>query len=151
MMDGCDEETRLRTIRTCFPRSLLKRAQALKNSSQDFDEFLDMLSQLMPSLRRDGRSIDLEFSEKQCGCPVVRFYPSLRFPPTWCTCSTEWAQLFESSSGRPVQAELEKSVLQGDDVCRVRVVLTRQPIAHFSASRYVVEDQPLFFRPQLFC
>ena len=123
-MDRSGRETHLRTIRTCVPRSLLRKAQALKTSSEDFDEFLGILSQLLPSLQNDGHNIDLEFSEKECQCPIARLYPSLRFPPTWCSCSTEWAQLFESASGRPAKAELEKSVLKGDDVCKVRVILT---------------------------
>lgn len=125
MIGKSDDRTYPRRVKNCIPRSLLKKAQALEKSSGDFDEFLGRLCQVFPSLRNDGCSIYLELSVRRCRCPIVRFYPSLRFPPTWCACGTDWAQLFESASGRPAKAELERSVLQGDDVCRVRVMLTR--------------------------
>jgi len=123
MTDKSHEGTCLRTIRTCVSHDLLRKARALRNSSEGFDGFLKMLSQVFPSLRRDGRSVYLELSDGQCHCPIVRLYPSLRFPSTWCSCSTERAQLFESASGKPVMAELEKSLLKGDDICKVRLTL----------------------------
>ena len=120
-MDRFDEETPLRIVRSCLPRSLIKRAQALKNESKGLDEFLDKFSQILPGLQRDGDNIYLEFSEG-CSCPIVRIY-NIEFPPTWCHCNTGWKELFESVLGRPIEVDLEKSVLQGDDVCEVRVTL----------------------------
>ena len=124
-MDKSDGETHPRRMRTCAPRSLLNKAQALKDRSDGFDLFLELLGHVVPSLRSDGQNVYLEFSDTQCRCPIVGFYPSLKFPPSWCNCSTEWAQLFKAASGRQVKAVLEKSVLKGDDVCKVRVILTQ--------------------------
>ena len=125
IMDRSVGKTHPRKIETCAPRSLLNKAHALKDRSDGFDRFLEMLGQVLPSLRSDGQNVYLEFSGRQCCCPIVRFYPSLEFPSSWCSCSTEWAQLFKAASGRQVKAELEKSVLKGDDVCKVRVILAQ--------------------------
>jgi predicted hydrocarbon binding protein len=120
-----DEETRVKVLencgRTCISRSFIKRAQACKNSARNIDEFLDKLSQIWSHLQRDGDNIYVAY--ERCYCPLVKAYPD-KLSPTFCNCSRGWIkELFESVLERPVNIELEKSIRQGDDVCRFRVRL----------------------------
>lgn len=119
-MNRFDEGTRLRIVQSCIPCTLIKRAQALKNESDDIDEFLHKLRKVLPGLQKDGDNIYIEFSDR-CHCPIVKIY-QIEFPPTWCNCHTGWKELFEPVLGSSVKVELEKSVLQGHNVCKIRVV-----------------------------
>lgn len=120
-----DETKRVRVLencgRTCIPRSFIKRAQACNNGAKNIDEFLDRLGKIWSHLQRDGDSIYVVY--EKCYCPLVKAYPE-KLSPIFCNCSRGWIrELFESVLERPVDVEFEKSIRQGDDVCRFRVRL----------------------------
>jgi predicted hydrocarbon binding protein len=120
-----DEKTRVKVLencgRTCISRDLIKKAQACKNSAKDIEEFLDKLSQIWSHLQRDDDEIHVVY--EKCYCPLVKAYPE-KLSPTFCNCSRGWIkELFESVLERPVDVEIEKSIRQGDDVCKFRVLL----------------------------
>jgi hypothetical protein len=54
---------------------------------------------------------------------MVNKMPEGQMSPTWCNCSVGWVKaLFEGATGRSVGVILEKSVIKGDDGCRLMVV-----------------------------
>jgi len=120
-----DEKTRVRVLencgRNCIPRSLVRRAQACKKSAKDNNEFLDRLSKIWSHLQRDGDKVYVVY--EKCYCPLVKAY-SNKLSPTFCNCSRGWIkELFESALERPVDVTLEKSIKQGNDICKFRVYL----------------------------
>jgi predicted hydrocarbon binding protein len=59
----------------------------------------------------------------RCYCPLVKGYDG-KLSPTFCSCSRGWIkELFESVLKKPVEVKLEKSVKQGDEICRFRIHL----------------------------
>jgi hypothetical protein len=45
-------------------------------------------------------------------------------PHSYCYCSVGWVkEMFEQALGRPIEVEVEASVLRGDEACRLRVSL----------------------------
>jgi hypothetical protein len=45
-------------------------------------------------------------------------------PAMYCNCSVGWAKaLFEGALGRPVDVTLEKSIIAGENECRLRIEL----------------------------
>lgn len=120
-----DEETRAKVLencgRTCISRSFVNRAKACMKSAKDIDKFLDRLGKIWSHLQRDGNNIYVAY--EKCYCPLVKTYPE-KLSPTFCNCSRGWIkELFESVLERSVDVKLEKSIRQGDDVCRFRVHL----------------------------
>jgi predicted hydrocarbon binding protein len=123
-----DEKTRVRLLeqcgRGCIARSFLQRAQRCAKDARTTDEFLTRLGQIWRHLERKGNRIYVTYP--RCYCPIVNAWKG-KLPRTWCNCSRGWIkELFESCLGRPVQVELEKSVIAGDATCRFRVRLARR-------------------------
>ena len=128
-MNGLDSEvdqrTRVRILencgRSCISRGFIKRVQACNKRARNMDEFLDNLSEIWSHLHRDGDKIHVVY--EKCYCPLVRAYPG-RLSRTFCNCSRGWIkELFESALQRPVPVRLEKSIRQGDNICRFEVRL----------------------------
>lgn len=120
-----DEETRSEVLencgRACVPSSLLRKAKACKKGAEDIGDFLTKLGQTFNHLQVDGDKVHVVY--EKCYCPLVKSFPE-DLSPTFCNCSRGWVmELFESALERPVGVELEKSIRQGDDVCRFRVRL----------------------------
>lgn len=54
-----------------------------------------------------------------CACPLVK---AGRTPADFCRCSTGWNEhAFSTVTGKPVQVELEESVLRGDPRCSFHI------------------------------
>ena len=54
-----------------------------------------------------------------CFCPVIRNYLEDYIPREYCFCSAGWfRRQWEITLSKPVKVDLDKSVAQGDDVCR---------------------------------
>jgi predicted hydrocarbon binding protein len=54
----------------------------------------------------------------------VNKIPKGKLSGTYCNCSRGWAKaLFEGATGKPVEVNMEKSIINGDDQCRFEVIL----------------------------
>ncbi len=120
-----DEKTKIKVLencgRSCIPQAFLKKAANIKAKSKDDNEFLDKLGKIWKHLKRDGDKIFVVYN--QCYCPMVKSYKG-ELSKSFCNCSRGWVkELFESTTGKPVTVVLEKSIRQGDDICRFRVKL----------------------------
>ena len=129
LMDGLDskvdERTRTRVLedcgRVCISSSFIKRVKHVWERSGDLDSFLENVGEVWGHIKREGDVIYVEYGE--CYCPLVKGYPE-KISSSWCNCSRGWLlELFERALGRPVKIELEKSIKQGDDICRFRILL----------------------------
>ncbi|MFX1411422.1 MAG: hypothetical protein ACFFA6_13810 [Promethearchaeota archaeon] len=59
-----------------------------------------------------------------CHCPLVRNYFNIGISPTFCNCSTGWyRQQWEGILGKPIQIEVLKSLVKGDDYCEFAIYL----------------------------
>jgi len=61
-----------------------------------------------------------------CHCPRVReaIKSQTKISPTYCYCGAGYyKKIWEGITGKPVKVEVLKSVLQGDDVCKIAVYL----------------------------
>jgi predicted hydrocarbon binding protein len=120
-----DEKTRAKILencgRNCITQSFILRAKACKKDAKNQKEFLDKLGKVWKSLRLEGDNVYVVY--EKCYCQIVKEYPE-KLSPTWCNCSQGWIkELFESSLGKPVEVKLEKSIKQGDNICKFRVQL----------------------------
>lgn len=120
-----DEESRAKILencgRSCISRRFIAKVQALKKNSKDMDDFLDKLSRDWKHLQGKGDAVYVVYD--RCYCPLVRGYDG-KLSPTFCNCSRGWIkELFESVLKKPVEVKLEKSVKQGDEICRFRLHL----------------------------
>lgn len=120
-----DEETRAKILencgRTCISSGFVKKAQACKKNAETMEEFLDNLSKMWNQLRREKGDVYVVY--EKCYCPLVKKY-SGKLSPIWCSCSRGWIkELFESALQRPVDVVFEKSIKQGNDVCKFKVCL----------------------------
>lgn len=120
-----DEETKVKVLencgRACITQNLIKKAKVCNQKAKDMNDFLDKFGKIYSHLQKEGDNIYIVYPK--CYCPLVKDYPG-SLSPTWCNCSRGWVkQLFESALERPVQVELEKSIVQGDDCCRFKVRL----------------------------
>jgi predicted hydrocarbon binding protein len=60
----------------------------------------------------------------KCYCSQVNKLSKEELSGTYCNCSRGWAKaLFEEATGKPVEVTLEKSIIRGDDQCKLRIML----------------------------
>ena len=120
-----DEKTKEKILencgRNCIPSSFIEKAKALKKNAKDTDDFLDKLGKKWKHLQRNGNNVYVVY--EKCYCPLVKDYPE-KLSPTFCNCSKGWIkELFESVLEKPITVELEKSIKQGDKICKFNVHL----------------------------
>jgi effector-binding domain-containing protein len=61
----------------------------------------------------------VEKRKAACFCPVIKNYLEDDIPREYCYCSAGWfRRQWEVTLSKPVKVDLDKSVAQGDDVCR---------------------------------
>lgn len=133
LMEGMDsevdEETRTRILedcgRNCIPLGFIEKMKAVWEE-YDLDGLLENINNVWASaganayVKRRGDRIYAEFGD--CYCPIVQDYPE-ELSSSWCNCSRGWLlELFESVFGRTVEVELEKSIKQGDEICKFRII-----------------------------
>jgi predicted ArsR family transcriptional regulator len=121
-----DEETRAVILeqcgRRCQSQSFIKKVKGIYEKSNNIAEFLDRLGKVYKHLHREGEKTYLVYP--RCYCPQVNRIPKGGLSGTYCNCSRGWAKaLFEGALGRPVEVIREKSIINGDNECRFRVVL----------------------------
>jgi len=125
-VEGCVDEERLASIleqrgRACISDNYIEKAKAAANGAEDTDEFLDNLAKVVRMLKREGDEVYMIYPK--CYCHKIEGVAS-DVPRIYCCCSVGWVkEMFEQALGRPVEVRLEASVLRGDEVCRLRVLL----------------------------
>ena len=130
LMEGLDRNLDEGTIakileqcgRQCQTQSFIKKARDLYQKSKSIDEFLDRLAEVNKHLHREGDKVYLIYPK--CYCSQVNKIPKGRLSGTYCNCSRGWAKaLFEGAIGKPVEVIMEKSIINGDDQCKFRIIL----------------------------
>lgn len=78
-------------------------------------------------VNQDGydKAETLEAKKKNyCHCPFINENLDKEISPTFCYCGTGWyRQQWEGIIERPVKIRILKSLLQGDDICQVEIIL----------------------------
>lgn len=118
-----DEKTRTKVLencgRSCIPRSYVKKAQTCRKNAKSINDFLDSLGKVWSHLKREGNNVFVVY--EKCYCPLVKDY-SEKLSSSWCNCSRGWIkELFESVLEKPVEVLLEKSIKQGNEICKFKV------------------------------
>lgn len=121
-----DEKTLVRILeqcgRQCQSQSFIKKAKGLYEKSENIDDFLEKLGRVYKHLRREGEEVYIVYP--RCFCSQVNKIPKGKLSGTYCNCSRGWAKaLFEGALGRPVEVIMEKSIINGDNECKFRVML----------------------------
>ncbi len=120
-----DDKTRAKVLeacgRTCLPASLKEKARKLHKSADGLDGFLQGLEKLWPQVKRAGGRVFVVYP--QCYCHLLKGF-SGKISPSFCLCSVGYVkELFEHALGRPVEVDLETSIVRGDAECRFAVKL----------------------------
>lgn len=130
LMDGLNRNVDKETLaiileqcgRRCQSPILVKKARDIYLKSKNPEEFLGKLEKICKHLRREGNKIYVVY--QQCYCPRVNKIPKGQLPGVYCNCSRGWVkELFEGAMGKPVEVIMEKSIINGDNECRFRIVL----------------------------
>jgi predicted ArsR family transcriptional regulator len=130
LIDGLDEhvdeKTRALVLeqcgRQCQSQSFIKKARDIYKKSRNTDDFLEKLGRVYKHLHREGDAVYIIYP--RCYCSQVKKIPKGKLSGTYCNCSRGWAKaLFEGALGRPVEVAMEKSMINGDNECRFRVML----------------------------
>lgn len=121
-----DEKTRATILeqcgRQCQSQSFIKKARGIYQKSKSIDEFLEKLEQTYKHLHREGDKVYIVYP--RCYCSQVNKIPKGKLSATYCNCSRGWAKaLFEGALGRTVEVIMEKSIINGDNQCKFRILL----------------------------
>jgi len=130
LMDGLDKNVDKKILanvleqcgRQCQSQSFIKKAKSLYEKSKSTDEFLDKLGKVYKHLHKEGDRVYLVYPK--CYCSQVNKIPRGKLAGAYCNCSRGWAKaLFEGALGRSVEVVKEKSIISGDNECRLRIIL----------------------------
>ena len=125
-VEGQVDKERLANIlenrgRACISANYIKKAKDAAKDAKDTDEFLDNLARAVRMLKREGDKVYMVYPK--CYCHKIKGFEG-DIPDNYCYCSVGWVkEMFEQALDRPVEVELEASVLRGDEACRLRVLL----------------------------
>jgi predicted ArsR family transcriptional regulator len=130
LIDGLDENVDEKTTakileecgRQCQSESFVKKAKNIYEKSKNTDDFLKKLERIYKHLHVDDGKVYLIYP--RCYCTQVNKIPKGKLSGTYCNCSRGWAKaLFEGATGKPVEVIKEKSIINGDNQCKFRVML----------------------------
>ena len=130
LMDGLDNNVDKETIikileqcgRQCQSQSFIKKAKAIYEKSKNTDDFLNKLAQVYKHMHREGNKVYIVYPK--CYCSQVNKIPKGKLSGTYCNCSRGWAKaLFEGATGKPVEVNMKKSIINGEDQCKFEVIL----------------------------
>ncbi len=121
-----DEKTRTLILeqcgRQCQSPSFIKKAKDIYEKSENTNDFLEKLGEVNKHLHREGGRVYVVYPK--CYCSQVNRIPKGKLSGTYCNCSRGWAKaLLEGATGRPVEVKMEKSIINGDDQCKFRIML----------------------------
>ena len=105
-----------------------KTARRLMESSDSVEEFLAGLEKLVKnegdlsySLAEDGKILA---RHNKCFCGQVKRSPEKHSNALYCSCSVEFNRRFFSAAfNKPVEVELKKTILCGDDYCEFEITV----------------------------
>ena len=126
LSENVDEKTLAKVLeqcgRQCQSQSFIKKAKSIHQKSKSTEEFLDKLGKIFKHLHREGDKV--YFVYPRCVCPRVNKIPKGKLAGIYCNCSRGWTRaLFEGATGRSVEVAMEKSIIDGDDQCKFRIML----------------------------
>ncbi len=118
-----DEEARRLIMeacgRSCIGTSTLEKVRRIKQKAQNLEDLLNELNQAHIGggyLKLDGETIQASYDHCYCGSVSKAKVP---FSSTYCLCSCGWyKQLFETLFDKPVEVELQGSIIQGNERCQ---------------------------------
>jgi predicted hydrocarbon binding protein len=94
----------------------------LLQKSKNADEFLKTLAETNKHIHREKDKVYVIYPK--CYCSQVNKIPKGKLSGIYCNCSRGWAKaLFEGATGKPVEAIMEKSIINGDDQCKFQIIL----------------------------
>lgn len=103
-------------------RASLRKPKKIYKKSEILDEFLDKFGRVYENLHREGDKVCIIYPK--CYCPNVNKIPQGKLSATYCNCSRGWVKtLFEGALGRQVEVIMEKTIINGDEQCKFRIVL----------------------------
>jgi predicted hydrocarbon binding protein len=130
LLDGLDKNVDQKTLakvleqcgRQCQSQSFIKKTRSLYEKSRNMDEFLDKLGKTYKHLHKEGDKVYIVYPA--CYCNQVNKIPKGKLSGTYCNCSRGWVKaLFEEALGRDVEVIKEKSIINGDNECKFRIIL----------------------------
>ncbi|MBN1648258.1 MAG: hypothetical protein JW874_09510 [Spirochaetales bacterium] len=108
----------------CIGKSMLKKAEDAGRNSANDNVIIENLKKNAGLLRETDGKLYMVFP--QCYCHHLKNFDG-DIPATYCYCSEAWVRHFmKTAFGRDINAEVEKSVLRGDEECRIRVDLQKK-------------------------
>jgi len=121
-----DEETKAKILeqcgRQCQSESFVRKARKIYEKSENVEEFLNRFGQVYENLHREGDEVYI--IHPKCYCPNVNKIPPGKLSATYCNCSRGWAkELLKGALGSPVEVVMEKSIVNGDEQCKFKIVL----------------------------
>ena len=121
-----DEKTRAKILeqcgRQCQSQNFVKKARSIYKRSKNIDEFLNEFGKVYKNLHKEKDNVYIIYPK--CYCSFVNKIPPEKLSSTYCNCSRGWVkELFEGALGRPVEVDMEKSIVNGDDQCKFRILL----------------------------
>lgn len=130
LIDGLEKNVDAKTLamileqcgRQCQSQGFIKKAERIYKKSKNLDDFLEKLGRIYKHLHREGEKVYIVYP--RCYCSQVNKIPKGKLSGTYCNCSRGWAKaLFEGALGRPVEVIMEKSIINGDNECKFRIIL----------------------------
>ncbi len=120
VMNACGEK--------CCGKGQRKIAKKLMDESKSIEEFLDKVSNYGV---KDG---ELKYKlvdnntiigrHNKCFCGQVKKSKEMFVNDTYCQCSVEFnKQFFQAAFNKPVEVELNKAILNGDDYCEFIITI----------------------------
>lgn len=121
-----DKKTRNKILeqcgRQCQSQSFINKAKKIYQQSKDTNEFLEKFGRIYKHLHREDGNIYIVYP--RCYCLQVNKIPIGKLSGTYCNCSVGWTKaLFEGVLERPVEVVMEKSIINGDNQCKFRIIL----------------------------
>jgi hypothetical protein len=118
------EETAIKIMESCGRKccgpTRIKHAKKLMNESKSLEELLGRLNKI----RIGGGRLRLKNQNTvvggydRCYCGQVKQTKKPFSNRIYCHCSVGWyKQLFESALGRPIQIEIQQSIISGAESC----------------------------------
>jgi hypothetical protein len=152
-LDRCDEQVRYKVISGCshvFPKEQLDKLRLAYVSARNRNaDPIDAVIEFMKNdpgwgegAMRDGNAIysekkprdprtlaaartDLERKKAYCFCPVIRENLEKGMSKSYCYCGAGWyRQQWEYATGKEVRVEILTSILNGDDKCSFKAILS---------------------------
>ncbi len=116
------EEEKIRLLEECGRACAKNHAQRVALKSRgNLDGWLATMKKWvgMNNIRKDENAVRVTYSK--CFCPLVQDAPPL-MSNTYCNCSRGWLkEVFETVMEKPVEVELEDSIMKGGQQCRFTI------------------------------